>query len=261
MPVLLAKVYDPEKHNPTGYFVSEKLDGLRAVWNGKNLVSRNDNVFPSPPWFTEGFPKNIPLDGELWLRRGALEETSSIVRSGKDKGWQHLKYLLFDIPEPRAGLVEARWDGLQKLVKHIGKDYVQYVPQTLCTGKEQLEQLHELVIKQGGEGLMLRKPKSLYEAKRSSTLLKVKKYYDDEAIVAGYEESEIETLGKAHLIGSMGALICDWKGHKIKVGTGFTDDDRLHPPKIGTRITFRYLKITDKGVPYAPVYAGVRHDE
>jgi DNA ligase-1 len=259
--VLLANTYN-QNIDPTGLWISEKLDGLRSVWDGKHLVSRNNNIFPAPDWFTECFPKSIPLDGELWLSRNSLEETSSIVRSGiKDKGWSRLKYLAFDIPEPRAGLVEERWDALQKLVSHINKPHLQFVPQTMCKGREHLTTLLDLVISQGGEGLMLRKPKSRYENRRSDTLLKVKKYYDDEAVVIGYEKSKITTAGKEHLIGSMGALICNNRHGEFKVGTGFSDDVRLNPPKIGCTITYKYLRLTNSGVPYVPVFVRVRKPE
>src|SRR5277367_1269895 len=105
MTVLLAKKYDVET-DPSGYFLSEKLDGIRCVWDGKNLISRNGNILPAPIWFTEGFPLNIPLDGELFLGRQRFNETSSIVRSGsKDKGWNQIIYLTFDIPHTDAGVV------------------------------------------------------------------------------------------------------------------------------------------------------------
>ena len=48
------------------YWVSEKLDGVRAFWDGETLVSRRGNPFVAPPWFVEGFPA-APLDGELWM--------------------------------------------------------------------------------------------------------------------------------------------------------------------------------------------------
>lgn len=262
MSVLLAKHYS-SKIDPTGFWVSEKIDGLRAIWDGKNLVSRNGNIFPAPDFFTKNFPSQIPMDGELFLGRKQFEETTSIIRSGStDKGWSRIVYLTFDIPHPDAGLVEERWDALQKIVKHVNQNNLQYVPQTRCQGREHLFQLLELVMEQGSEGLMLRKPKSRYVKTRSDTLLKVKKFLDDEATVMGYQESEIETEGKEHLIGSMGALFCKLdNGKEFKVGTGFTDALRLDPPKIGSRITFKYQELSKEGKPRFPVFICVRDYE
>lgn len=261
MSVLLADNYDG-KFDPTGWWMSEKLDGVRAVWDGRNLQSRNGNIFPVPRWFVEGWPLNLAMDGELWLGRGVLEDTVSIVKSGsKDKGWNRLVYMVFDIPDRKAGVVEERWDRLRETVRDVGVKQLQFVPQTPCQSKEQLYKLLDIVAGQGAEGLMLRQPRSLYDYKRSSTLLKVKKYIYDEATVVAYQESEIETAGKAHLIGSMGALICDSKFGRIKIGTGFSENVRLNPPKIGAVITYKYLKLTAKGVPYAPVFVAVRDYE
>ena len=75
--------------DPTGWWISEKLDGVRAIWDGKSLWSRNGRLWAAPSWFTncsylrtnEVLPVSIPLDGELWIDRGLFELTSSICRS------------------------------------------------------------------------------------------------------------------------------------------------------------------------------------
>lgn len=264
MTVLLAKTYDLSI-DPTGMWVSEKINGVRAHWDGKQLLTRNGNVIRAPHWFTKSLLPTIPVDGELFLSRAnnGLERVVSIMSDPNDNGWKDLSYIVFDIPMPEAGPVEERWNALQKLVKFIDEPHIQFLPQTLCTGREQLEKLLDLVIAQGGEGCMLRKAKSRYENKRSGTLLKCKRYHDDEAIVIGYQESEINTEGKAHLLGSMGALFCksDRFPAEFKVGTGFSDAVRLNPPKIGSKITYKYLHTTAKGVPYAPVFVGERNYE
>lgn len=259
---LLAKKYSTDI-DPTGFHLSEKIDGIRALWDGKNLISRNGNILPSPTWFSEGFPLNIPMDGELFLGRQKFNETSSIVRSGsKDKGWNQIVYLTFDIPHTDAGVVEERWDALRKLVGHVSKPNLQFVPQTVCKGRDHLFQLLDLVTAQGSEGLMLRRPKSHYVRSRSDSLLKVKKFLDGEAIVTGYQESEINTEGKKHLIGSMGALLCNtMDGVPFKVGTGFSDAQRLDPPKIGSMITVKYQELSEDGVPRFPVFVGARDYE
>lgn len=57
-----------------------------------------------------------------------------------------------------------------------------FVEHTKCTNKKQLDDMLKKVLDRGGEGLMIRKPKSQYERNRSTTLLKIKKFYDAEVI-------------------------------------------------------------------------------
>ena len=75
---MLAKIY-ADNIDVTQYWVSEKLDGVRAHWDGKQLISRG-KVFDTPIWFTALFPKET-LDGELWAA--------------------NKKYVIFSIVKPR----------------------------------------------------------------------------------------------------------------------------------------------------------------
>jgi DNA ligase-1 len=118
------------------------------------------------------------------------------------------------------------------------------------------------VLAKGGEGIMLRKPHSYYERGRSGTIFKLKDFVDEEATVIGYEEIEINTPGKSHLKGAMGALFCLSKdGKKFKIGSGFTDAQRLNPPKIGAQVTFKYQELTAKGIPRHPRFVAERNYE
>lgn len=69
-----------EGEDPTGWWMSEKLDGVRAWWTGSALLSRLGNTINAPAWFTAGLPK-VPLDGELWCGRGQFTEAVSIVKN------------------------------------------------------------------------------------------------------------------------------------------------------------------------------------
>lgn len=62
---MLAKSYEPEKHDPSGWLMSEKLDGVRCYWNGSKMYTRNGNSFYAPKEWQDKLPK-IALDGELW---------------------------------------------------------------------------------------------------------------------------------------------------------------------------------------------------
>src|SRR5262249_25467900 len=84
-PLLLAEAWD-NSQNPEGWWMSEKLDGVRAYWDGEQFLSRQGHLYHAPDWFTAGLPK-LPLDGELWLDRKAFQRAVSIVRR-QDKGEQ-----------------------------------------------------------------------------------------------------------------------------------------------------------------------------
>ncbi len=249
----------PNDKDPTGWWLSEKLDGIRARWDGKHLISRYDNSFPAPDYFIRSLPTDIPLDGELWLGYHQFEETSSIVRNGsRDNGWKRLTYRVFDIPE-RGPVVEDRWARLRDVVRHIASPTLMYVEQTMCRDAQHMVDMMIQVINKDGEGLMLRKARSVYELGRSGTIFKYKRWHDDEATVIGYEEIEVNTLVKSHLKGAMGALVCRSKdGKTFNVGSGFTDAQRLTPPPIGSTITYRYQELTKSGVPRHPRYVGIR---
>lgn len=81
------------------YWVSEKLDGVRARWDGARLISRGGREIPAPAWFLEGFPR-IPLDGELWMGRGTFERMSATARQGQPDpdAWAEARFMVFDLP-------------------------------------------------------------------------------------------------------------------------------------------------------------------
>ena len=77
-PLLLAQSWD-NFVDPTGWLLSEKLDGVRAFFDGRQFLSRQGNLFHAPDWFRTGLP-DVPLNGELWLGRKKFQRTVSIVR-------------------------------------------------------------------------------------------------------------------------------------------------------------------------------------
>lgn len=81
MNLMLAKNYEPTNFkNVKGWLMSEKLDGVRCYWNGKQMYSRNGNLFYPPKWFKELLPKNLALDGELWTKRDDFQKVVSYVK-------------------------------------------------------------------------------------------------------------------------------------------------------------------------------------
>ncbi|CAF1099513.1 unnamed protein product [Adineta ricciae] len=254
--VLLAETWT-EDVDPTGWWMSEKLDGVRAYWNGKNFYSRQGNLFHTPDFFKAALPK-VPLDGEIWCGRGLFQKCVSIVKKQANKvvpdDYKLLTYLIFDAPT-HGGKYEDRVKWLQaNIPQDDDKCYATVVGIKKCEGIAQLKQYLADINTAGGEGIMLRKPGSLYEHKRSTTLLKVKTFYDEEALVIGHKPSK-------SLIGMTGALECELpNGKRFDVGSGLNMDQRRKPPKIGSVITFKFQELSNNGHPRFPTFLRVRTD-
>lgn len=252
-PLLLAETWN-ESVDPSDWWLSEKLDGVRAYWDGTRFLSRNGNPYFAPEWFTAGLP-NMPLDGELWIGRKQFQQTVAVVRrqNGGD-AWRRVRYVVFDAPRVD-GPFMARLCQLHLLVRPDMTPFAEVLRQTICRDRRhlavELAQIEEL----GGEGVMLRHPDALYVPARSATLLKLKSFRDCEATVVGHQ------AGTGRHRGRLGALLVRLaSGAECAVGTGFTDAERERPPSIGSVITLRYQELTDAGVPRFPVFVRVRGD-
>ena len=251
--LLLANPWDNDA-DLTDWFISEKLDGVRAWWDGQKFLSRQGNLYHAPAWFTAGLP-SVPLDGELWLARKAFQRTVSIVRRhDQSEHWRQISFVAFDAPNV-GGPFEARQTLLQEMFRETFLPYARVLPQERCRGIGHLQTELARIESLGGEGLMLRQPASQYEAGRSSTLLKVKRFHDLEGRVVAH------LPGKGRHTGRLGAVVVELPGGlTFSVGTGFTDVQRQNPPPIGSIITFRYQELTDRGVPRFPSFLRVRAD-
>ena len=225
-PLLLANVWNPSI-DPTGWWMSEKYDGLRAYWDGQKLWSRKGNLIHAPDYFLAELPRDIVLDGELWIGHGKFEETMSIVRSETpDDRWNRVRYMVFDAPQAK-GTFEQRMQFLR--ATSARKPLRQSRAQERCQGVAQLLAERDRVVREGGEGLMLRQPVGLRRPGRSPTLLKVKPYDDAEATVIAHEP------GKGKFAGKLGALrVRTDEGREFSIGSGLRAPDRESPPVGGS---------------------------
>lgn len=235
------------------YLVSEKLDGVRAYWDGSHLLSRTGNIFHAPKWFTKSLPP-IPLDGELWISRGSFEKVVSTVRKDipVDKEWRQIKYMLFELPDS-PGDFRQRYEMLQKIVNNSDLTYLKVINQRSVESTDQLNTLLNEVIEQGGEGLMLHRKNSLYTTGRTSDIIKVKKRFSAEAVVIKHLPGQGQFSG---MLGSM--LVEDSKGLRFLIGTGFSHQERQEPPPLGSTITYSYYGFTAKGIPRFPSFLRIR---
>jgi DNA ligase 1 len=241
--VLLAK-NAPAGIDPLGYLVSEKLDGVRAVWDGKILRFRSGRPIAAPAWFIAKLPMQA-LDGELWLGRGQFDAVSGIVRKTLpiDAEWQQVKYMVFELPQDKSKFAE-RVVTLRAIVQEAAFPQLQAVEQFNIANRATLQARLDDVVQSGGEGLMLHLANSLVTTGRSDVLLKLKPVQDAEAVVVGY------IAGKGKYKGMTGALdVKTADGQRIKLGTGLSDAQRKLPPPIGSTITYNYRDLTPSGKP------------
>jgi DNA ligase-1 len=241
--VPLAHSYD-QKIEVSEYWKSEKLDGIRAIWTGKRLVTRNGNPIHAPDWFVEPLPP-YPLEGELWAGRGNFHLVQQTVLDTKptDAAWRKIDYMLFDMPEA-AGDYQKRYHNVIYFTRASKRDHIKYIEHTPIKSETELFGYLDTIDSAKGEGVMLRKITSRYQAGRSNDLLKLKKHQDAEARVVGYK------VGRGKYHGLMGALLVQLdSGIKFYIGSGFSDIQRKDPPELGSVITFRYNGYTQNGVP------------
>jgi len=252
--LMLAEVYRPGM-SLDDYWVSEKFDGVRGYWDGKQLWTRGGEPVVAPAWFIAPLPKQ-PLDGELWAGRGQFARAVSTVRSQtpNDTAWHSMRFMVFDLPA-QGGDFTARLAVLRKLLPITNAPWVVPVPQERATTHADLQALLAKTVKMGGEGLMLHRGGSLYRAERNSDLLKVKTHDDAEARVVGHMP------GKGRHSGRLGALLVETpEGKRFKLGSGLTDAERENPPAIGSWVTYRYNGTNPGGLPRFARFMRVRSD-
>ncbi len=252
-PILLAHPWD-QIADLSGWWMSEKLDGVRAYWDGTQFISRLGNAFLAPDWFTAQL-QDVPLDGELWAGRKRFQRAVSIARrQDRSDAWRELTYVVFDAPAV-AGPFEERLEFVKRHLETHRPPHARWHPHERCTDLDHLRGELARVEALGGEGLMMRQPGSRYEVGRSWTLRKVKTFHDAEARVIAH------VRGAGRHERRLGSLQCQMPdGTVFNVGTGLSDAERTDPPPVGSIITYRYQELSNDGVPRFPSFVGVRDD-
>ena len=254
--VMLAHTWDG-KTDITGWWMSEKLDGVRAIWNGECLVTRSAIKIHAPDWYTKRFPRDCKLDGELWMGRGSFQLVSGVVRREfETEDWEAVAYMVFDVPCHEGGLKE-RYSEIERATDGI--DHAIPVEQRVIASQAEMFAYFDDVYKGGGEGLIVRDPNESWVPFRSRGMLKVKSSDESDAVVVGYEKGEGRNSNR------VGCLLCRLNSDvdclkPFGVGTGLSDYERENPPKIGAVIRVGHNGFTDSGVPRFPTYLGVRAD-
>lgn len=251
--LMLPQVYS-QKTDVSGWLMSEKYDGVRGYWNGRQLLSKNGKLFFPPNEFIQNLPP-FAIEGELWGGRGTFEQTVSIVnKQYPHSGWQELKFAIFDVPESSQVFLE-RIEKAKRWFREHPSPYTFVIAQIPITDQAHLQRELQRIEGLGGEGLIVRKPDVLYSAGRSIEILKVKNYQDAEATVVAH------LPGKGKNEGRLGALLVEMDdGTRFKIGSGFSDAERESPPPLGTLVTFKYYGRYRSGIPKFPSYLRIRRD-
>ena len=286
---MLAKEFYKNKqlkgNPPDGWVGSEKYDGFRSLFKDGMFLSRGGKIFNAPEWFKLSMP-NECLDGELWIGRENFEGMGVVRKKEPNQDeWIPIKFIVYDLPEFN-GPFKERIKRLRKIVQENNKRWeefritldpmfhkikcpLQFARQIVIRDMDHFEGLYKNVIDNGGEGLMLKHPESMYEGKRSDWLLKIKPTFEEEAIIIDYTE------GKGKYKGFLGGFICKQlinmdtyhlidndENHEFTI-SGMDDNVRqdyelTHP--IGTVISLEHSGKTKTGKPRFARYIRKRDD-
>ena len=238
------------------YALSEKLDGVRALWDGKSLRFRSGRTIAAPAWFLAALPAQA-LDGELWMGRGSFDRLSAIVRKAQplDEEWRAVRYMVFDAPAT-GKTFRQRYQSAQDLVAAAQTDWLVLVTQDSVGAAQELPERLQSVVDQGGEGLVLHHWDALWQPGRSKAVRKLKPHADEEGQVLA------QVAGKGQFEGQMGALLLETPDKKrFVLGSGFSQAERRTPPPVGSWVTYRYRDRTPQGIPRFASFLRVRGEE
>jgi DNA ligase-1 len=242
-----------KEQNISGWYISEKLDGIRGYWDGKKLYTKNGNEIITPYNFTKNFPP-FELDGELWSKRDDFEFIqSTVLDKTPSNSWDKITYNIFEVPNAKSDFKTRLSKAKKWFEKHPNKN-VNIIKQTVCKNEQHLLEYLDEIVKLKGEGVIVKDASKEYHTGRSSYILKVKKVYDMEGVVVGYNYKRGTKILKSLKVKLDNGVV-------FNLGGGFSDKDRLKPPKIGEMVTFKYYGFTKNGKPKFASFLRVRNIE
>ncbi|MFV0436870.1 MAG: DNA ligase [Desulfopila sp.] len=238
----------------TGWLMSEKLDGIRGYWNGRELLTRQGKKISAPAWFIAGFPP-FALDGELWRGRNDFNFVqNTVLDQTPSASWQQISYNIFEVPEA-AGDFPTRLQKARNWFASHPAPHVRIIEQIVCRGPDHLQHFLAQIEAGGGEGIIVKDPALPFRAGRRPDMLKVKNFRDMEGQVIAHNP------GQGRFRELMGSLTLRLEnGVEFKLGTGFTLTDRRQPPPLGSFVTFKYQGFTTNGIPRFASFLHVRKD-
>jgi len=305
---MLADTYDSSnRESVNGWLMSIKYDGVRGKWNGEEMESRTKHIYNIPEFLKNQLRKFVDkdaypliLDGEIWAGNNTFTDFVGLVKRKvcNPDLWKGINYVIFDNINTDKTFME-RFDEVIEIYNNLeDKTGILLADYRLITKDTDIENELKIIEDSGGEGMILRNPKSYYRFKRSKDVLKVKSWLYNEGILVGYEEgtgkyekmvgtlivetTELSKNGKVKTI-KLGSGLNDiqrytglkkgeeWKEsiidkNRMKLQTKL-DNDKEHVPTLipgisfNNIITFRYKGLTKYGVPSFPTFVSVRIDK
>jgi DNA ligase-1 len=161
--------------NPAGWNLSEKFNGCRAYWDGREMWSRGGLRVKLPSSWREALPVDVHLDGEIYDNPGGVFRCGAAVRYGRFT--PSMRFMVFDAPTMPGYWPERMQRAAVSLTEGTVARCVEY---RMCTGLADAVQEFYRIKELHGEGLMLRAPDHRYAARRTAKLLKFK----DSALIA-----------------------------------------------------------------------------
>ncbi|WP_158654388.1 DNA ligase [Helicobacter pametensis] len=237
--------------NPHQYLWSEKLDGVRAYWDGKALYTRSGKKLNPPAFFTQNFPP-FAIDGELWSKRGDFENIVSIIKNkNRSMEWKNLRFHIFEVPHQQGDLIQ-RLSVLQDYLANHYAPFISIIPHSPLISP--LASILKQIIQENGEGIVIRDKSAPYYTGRNKQAMKCKTYQDRECKITRFIQ------GKGKFEGMVGSFLCQDGEKIIKIGSGMDENFRKNPPSIGTIITYKFFGHTNKGNPRFPTFLRIRSD-
>jgi DNA ligase-1 len=261
--------------------IQPKLDGIACL--AVNGVAMSRTMKPIPNKFIQSFfaaNKYHGLHGELMIAGDFNDVQSGVMRIEGEPDFYYVVYDLWN----HEGTYQERFDTLSTfLPEYVGR--VKLIDNRVVGNAEKCDVLLTSIIDKGYEGAMLRAPDSLYKQGRhtlkSQALMKLKKFFDDEAVIIGFEEkmhneNEKTTDERGYSKRShkqegmvpadtLGALVVKWRDIEFKIGSGYNDEQRHHiwynrESLLGKLTTFKYQELSKYGVPRFPVWKCIREE-
>lgn len=236
--------------NIESYAISEKFDGVRGIWDGKEMFSKNGKKLAIPPCFVEKLAilelkDGEFVEGELWADYGKFAEVSSLARRKNPTcaEFESVKYLIFNAQLNESSDFLANLSKIQSILESHKTPQIRTITQHKFHSSKELQDFFDAVVAKGGEGVILRD---------SHTAFKLKAQHDAECKIIDY------TRGKGRLSGKVGAIVCESLADKntgikngiiFRIGSGLSDEMRTNPPKIGTIITYKFSGVSKNSVP------------
>lgn len=264
-------------------YASTKLDGVRAIVDNGIVYSRTGKPIPNKE-VQKRFSNYHGLDGELIVGNSTDKNVYKNTVSGvmTKEGTPNVIFNVFDIWDSK----ENYYSRDKELFKYNNIPYINIVNQHLITNIKELEEYELKVLNLGYEGVMIRKPDTLYKHGRSTIkggeLLKLKRFSDSEGIIKyclplmhNNNEAIIDELGYTsrstckdnkiadEMLGSF--VVEDLKNPNIifNIGSGFTKQERIdfwnkREELTGKIITYKYFTVGMQNLPRFPIFKGFR---